>query len=137
VRAFDHNRQVRLLAELVRELALRGVSAALSDARPAVFLRTGLVIPWLSVTVDNAGEFFEWRNGYNRHSVKDPAGAAAALLAYINARTTNRSHDLRPVPGAGAPDSGSGVLVRCPYAVLVGAGPVPDRMASGRGDRSG
>lgn len=88
MRAFDHNRQVRLLAELVRELALRGVSAALSDARPAVFLRTGLVIPWLSVTVDNANEFFEWRNGYNRHSVKDPAGAAAALLAYINARTT-------------------------------------------------
>lgn len=89
MRGFDHNRQVRLLAALVRELALRGVCAALSDARPAVYLRTGLtVIPALSVTVDSTGEFFEWRNGYNRHSVKDPAGAAAALLAYINARTT-------------------------------------------------
>jgi hypothetical protein len=84
---FDHKGQVRSLAELVRELALRGVSAALSDARPAVYIRTGLVNPSLCITVDNAGEFFEWRNGYNRHTVKDPAGAAAALVAYINVRS--------------------------------------------------
>jgi hypothetical protein len=73
------------LAVLCRELAALGLSLGLSDARPAVVIRTRGVPP-LWVTVDASGEFFEWSEPAKRHAVEDPAGAAARLCEHVKAQ---------------------------------------------------
>jgi hypothetical protein len=50
---------LRLVSGLCRELAKLGLNVGMSDARPAVVIRIGLVNRPLWITVDASGEFFE------------------------------------------------------------------------------
>jgi hypothetical protein len=66
--------ELMLIVALCREAAKLGLNVGISDARPAVVIRTAANPP-MWITVDDSGEFFEWNQG--RHPVTDPAGAAA------------------------------------------------------------
>ena len=84
---FGRDRELSVLAELCRELARFGLSVGLSDARPAVSVRTDLVNPRLWISVSAADEAFVWRrDDEDRHAVDDPAGAAAHIAEYVKAR---------------------------------------------------
>lgn len=69
------NDLTRIVA-LCREAARLGLDVGMSDARPAVVIRTAAKPP-LWIAVDHTGEFFEWHQ--DRHPVTDPAGAAALI----------------------------------------------------------
>jgi hypothetical protein len=60
-----------------------GVGVGLSDARPAVVIRTGPANPALFITVDASGEFFQWCEAEERHPVADLVGAAARVVEYV------------------------------------------------------
>lgn len=79
----DRDPKLVLISELCRELAKLGQSVGLSDARPALMVRTGTNAP-LWITVDECAEFFEYAD--ERHPVTDPAGAAAQLVKHIRMR---------------------------------------------------
>ena len=64
------------IVALCREAAKLGLNVGISDARPAVVIRTRTKPP-LWITVSDSGEFFEWHQ--ERHPVTDPAGAAALI----------------------------------------------------------
>jgi hypothetical protein len=66
---------MRIVA-LCREAAKLGLNVGMSDARPAMVIRTAARPP-LWITVGDSGEFFEWHQ--HRHPVTDPAGAAALI----------------------------------------------------------
>ena len=71
--------ELGLIAALCRESAKLGLNVGMSDARPAAVIRTEARPPtWITVGV--SGEFFEWQGADIRHSVSDPAGAAALIL---------------------------------------------------------
>jgi hypothetical protein len=74
-----------LISELCRELAKFGLNVGLSDAQPAVVVRTG-VKPPLWITVDVSGEFFEWHEAQCRHPVTDISGTAALISEYVKAQ---------------------------------------------------
>jgi hypothetical protein len=82
---FDRDEEYQAVALLCRELAKLGLNIGLSDARPAVVI-------WVKgtssvyVTLDVAGEFFEWGKPEARHPVGDPVGAAAQLAQDVKAR---------------------------------------------------
>jgi hypothetical protein len=76
--------ELRLITELCRESAKRGLSVSMSDARPAAVIRTATAPPWW-ITVDASGEYFEWRGAGFRHPVIDPAGAAASIARRVGA----------------------------------------------------
>jgi hypothetical protein len=67
--------ELRLIVELCREAARRGLNVGMSDARPAAVIRTGAA-PWW-VTVEDG--FYACPAEGFRHPVTDPSGAAAAL----------------------------------------------------------
>jgi hypothetical protein len=73
------------LTVLCRELAKLGLDLGLSDARPAVVIRTKGMPP-LWITVGASGEFFEWCESERQHAVADPAGAASQLFDYVKAQ---------------------------------------------------
>jgi hypothetical protein len=81
----DRNPELGLISELCRELVKLGLGVGLSDARPAVVIRTGPGNPVLLITVDASGEFFQWCDARERHPVTDPAGAAAHVAEYVRA----------------------------------------------------
>jgi hypothetical protein len=83
--AVSRDPELVLLTELCRELVKLGLGVGLSDARPAVVIRTGPGNPALLITVDGTGEFYEWCEGEERHPVNDPAGAAAHVVEYVQA----------------------------------------------------
>ncbi|GAB2813780.1 hypothetical protein GCM10027176_17830 [Actinoallomurus bryophytorum] len=68
------------IVTLCREAAKLGLNVGISDARPAVVIRTATEPP-LWITVDDAGEFYEWDQ--DRHPVTDPAGAAALVRSHL------------------------------------------------------
>jgi hypothetical protein len=71
--------ELGLIAALCRESAKLGLNVGMSDARPAAVIRTATTPPmWITVGVQ--GEFFEWQGAAIRHSIADPAGAAALIL---------------------------------------------------------
>jgi hypothetical protein len=70
---------MRIVA-LCREAAKLGLNVGISDARPAVVIRTAAKPP-LWITVSDSGEFFEWHQ--DRHPVTDPAGAAALVRKHL------------------------------------------------------
>lgn len=76
-----HGRQVRLLTDLVRELAGFGFRVTMSDAVPAVVIYSA--DRWRVLEVAVRGDYFEWRHGDDSHLVTDPAGAAAAMAAEV------------------------------------------------------
>jgi hypothetical protein len=80
----QHEREIRLLADLVRELVGFGFQVGMSDAGPAAFIRsaTGRLVVVIAVT----GDYFEWKSGNDSHLVTDPAGAAAAIAAHVWSR---------------------------------------------------
>ncbi|GAB3959615.1 hypothetical protein GCM10029978_007030 [Actinoallomurus acanthiterrae] len=77
----QHEREIRLLTDLVRELVGFGFQVGMSDAGPAVFIRsaTGRLVVVIAVS----GDYFEWKSGDDSHLVTDPAGAAAAIAAHV------------------------------------------------------
>jgi hypothetical protein len=77
----SHGRAVRLLTDLVRELANFGLQVTMSDAVPAVVVYSVDRRRVLEVAV--RGDYFEWRHGDDSHLVTDPAGAAAAMAAEV------------------------------------------------------
>jgi hypothetical protein len=81
-RTVNRDPELILISELCRELAKLRLNVGLSDARPAVVIRTG-VKPPLWITVDASGEFFEWYEAETRHPVSDPAGAAALIREHV------------------------------------------------------
>jgi hypothetical protein len=82
--AMCRNPELVLIIELCRELAELGISFGLSDAQPAVEVRTGPHPFW--VTVDASGEFFEWCEASSQHRAADPAGAAAVIAEQVSAQ---------------------------------------------------
>jgi hypothetical protein len=93
-RVVNRDPGLRLISGLCRELAKLGLNVGMSDARPAVVIRTGLINPPLWITVDASGEFFEWRDADEQHPVTDLAGAAARIAEHI------RNRDLGPTGGS-------------------------------------
>jgi hypothetical protein len=86
VNAPQSERNLGLLVELCRELAKLGVKVGLSDARPALSVRGGLVDRRTWIEVDPSGESFVWRRDDRAcHSVDDPAGAARKIAEYLEA----------------------------------------------------
>lgn len=83
--ALHQDRKLELLTGLCRELSKLGLNVGLSDARPAVVVRTSDA-PGLWITVDDSGEFFEWAEAGHRHPATDPAGAAALIFEYVKAQ---------------------------------------------------
>ena len=83
--ALHHDRELELIAELCRPLAKIGLNVGMSDARPAVVVRTRNE-PSLWITVDPSGEFFEWNEAQQRHPVADPSGAAALVSEQLKVR---------------------------------------------------
>lgn len=79
-----HQRRLELVTELCRALSKYSVNIGLSDARPAVSVRSGLVNPKLWISVSACGQYFVWRR-YDemQHPVEDPTGAAAQIAAYL------------------------------------------------------
>lgn len=76
------NPELILISELCRELAKLGLNVGLSDARPAVAVRTSQAAPmWISL--NDAGEFFEWSEGKNQYPATDPVGAAAVISEHV------------------------------------------------------
>ncbi|GAA4628683.1 hypothetical protein GCM10023196_046070 [Actinoallomurus vinaceus] len=81
------NRNLGILVELCRELIKLGVNVGLSDARPALSVRGDLISKKVWIEIDQSGESFVWRrNDQARHSVGDPAGAAAKIAEYVKGR---------------------------------------------------
>ena len=80
----DHGRELRLLADLCRELAKLDVKFTLSDARPAVRVRVGGNWAGLSVLMDSEADLFTWSDEQT-HTISDRAGAAAAIATYVKA----------------------------------------------------
>lgn len=70
---------------LCRELAALGLNVGMSDARPAISVRTERASPRVWVSVDASGRFFEWQEAESRHPVDDPVGAAALLAEHAKA----------------------------------------------------
>ena len=79
--ALSRDPELILITELCRQLAELGISIGLSDARPAVEVRTGPHPFW--VTVDESGEFFEWSEAKRQHPATDPAEAAALIAEQV------------------------------------------------------
>ncbi|MEV5707451.1 hypothetical protein [Actinoallomurus sp. NPDC052274] len=87
----EANREQALetLIELCRHLAALGLKPGLSDARPAVSLRSDLTQQKIWVEVDVSRGSFVWRRDeYEDHPADDPAGAAAQLAEYLKRRDT-------------------------------------------------
>jgi hypothetical protein len=80
------------LVELCRELATLGLNVGLSDARPAVSVRTSLTSPKLWVSVSASGGSFVWRrDDDDHHASDDPPGAAAHIAEYLKIRDAGAS----------------------------------------------
>lgn len=80
-------RELDALVELARELARHGVNFGMSDARPALSVRSSLTHPKVWVQVDASHGSFVWRrDDHERHAINDPAGAAVRLVEYLKNR---------------------------------------------------
>lgn len=75
--------EVARLVELGRELSVRRVNVALSDAFPALLVNTSFPGVRLHVYVSCSGGSFTWQRAENRHPVDDPSGAAERIAAYV------------------------------------------------------
>jgi hypothetical protein len=74
--------KLELITELCRDLAKLGLSVGMSDATPAVMIRTNQK-PTLWVTVNDSAEFFQWGEPESQHPVSDPVGAAALISGHV------------------------------------------------------
>jgi hypothetical protein len=84
---FSRERELGVLMELCRELVRLGVPVGMSDARPAVSVPGGLADRRIWIEVDASRNSFVWRgDDHERHTVEDPAGAAARLAEYVKIR---------------------------------------------------
>jgi hypothetical protein len=80
-------RDLEALSLLCRELARLGMTFGISDARPAVWVRSSLTDSKVWISVNPSGQLFTWRrDDVDRHPVEDPAGAAAQLFEYLKIR---------------------------------------------------
>ncbi|GAA0349462.1 hypothetical protein NE235_36405 [Actinoallomurus spadix] len=84
---YNRKQELETLVELCRELVRLGVKPGLSDARPALSVRTELSHRKVWVEVDALRGAFVWRrDDHERHPLDDPAGAAARLAEYMKRR---------------------------------------------------
>ncbi|MCO5996040.1 hypothetical protein [Actinoallomurus rhizosphaericola] len=81
----SHAEKVDRLVDLCRELVKRGIRVEMSDARPAVSARSSPTTPRTAVEVVN-GAFVWRRDGYDRHTAEDVAGAADQIADYLRTR---------------------------------------------------
>lgn len=107
----DRERELRLLADLCRELVKLGIAATLSDARPAVRVRVGGNWAGLSVLMDSDADMFTWGEDQT-HAISDRAGAAVAIAAYVKQLeaaevTTSSSEASALEPGSEGSDAGT------------------------------
>ena len=79
----EQDRELGLIGDLCRELAKLGLSVSMSDARPAVVIRTSARPIW--ITVDSSGTHFEWTE---THPVVDLAGAAAYFAEQLKSQAS-------------------------------------------------
>jgi hypothetical protein len=83
------DRKIGALVGLCRELAQLGVKVGLSDARPALSVRGGLVERKTWIEIDSSGRSFVWRRDEQAsHPTDDPAGAARLIADYLKGRDT-------------------------------------------------
>ncbi|MCO6010040.1 hypothetical protein NE236_34225 [Actinoallomurus purpureus] len=84
-RTWNHAQKVARLTELCRELVKHGIRVEMSDARPALSVRSSLTTPRVSIQmIDGA---FVWRcDDTDRHEADDVSGAAHRIAAYLKAR---------------------------------------------------
>lgn len=80
----SYDAELKLLSSLLVELVRLKVGVGISDARPAVMIRTPEHRVW-TITVDPAGEFYCW-DPVGRFDARDPAGAAAHLAELVRVR---------------------------------------------------
>lgn len=86
---FNREQELETLVELCRHLVRLGVKPGLSDARPAVSLRSNLSQQKIWVEINASHRSFVWRrDDYQHHAVDDPAGAAERLAEYLKGRDT-------------------------------------------------
>jgi hypothetical protein len=98
--ALHQDRKLDLITGLCRELSKLGLNVGLSDARPAVVVRTSDA-PELWITVDDSAEFFEWAEPESRHRVTDTPGAAEIISEYAAALISESVKARRSGPGEG------------------------------------
>ncbi|MCO6010300.1 hypothetical protein NE236_35580 [Actinoallomurus purpureus] len=96
----QHEREIRLLTDLVRELVGFGLQVGMSDAGPAAFIRSAA--GRLVVVIAVSGDYFEWKSGNDSHLVTDPAGAAAAIAAHVWTKAGEARAARRPGNPGGA-----------------------------------
>ncbi|GII79660.1 hypothetical protein Sru01_46420 [Sphaerisporangium rufum] len=71
------------LVQLRNELTRLGVAAGLRDNMSALMVRPSRGMP-IWVFVGYGGQYFSWQSAEKRHPVSDVAGAARALVEYID-----------------------------------------------------
>ena len=81
--AIRHEDELRLLGELCRELVGLGLSVGFRDALPGLSVTTGIPGVPLYVFVSESGTDFDWNNAAMRHPVRDTAGAARRIAAFV------------------------------------------------------
>ncbi|MCO5967450.1 hypothetical protein [Actinoallomurus soli] len=88
MREVGHEQQLAALVQLCQELIRLGVTnVGMSDARPAVSMRTALADRRIRIEVDTSQRTYVWlREHHERHTMDDPVGAAARLADYLKLR---------------------------------------------------
>lgn len=81
--AIRYDEELRLLAELCRELADLGLTVGLRDALPGLTVSTDIPGVPLYVFVSETGTHFDWDNAAMRHPVGDIPGAARRIAAFL------------------------------------------------------
>ncbi|MCW2919385.1 MAG: hypothetical protein JWN52_7453 [Actinomycetia bacterium] len=84
----DMSPELRLLGELCRELAQRGMGVQMRDALPGLTVRTTTPGVYVWVFVSVSGRHFIWRRADSRHSVDDVAGAAQEIVCFVGEQNT-------------------------------------------------
>lgn len=88
--AIRYDEELRLLAELCRELVGLGLAVGLRDALPGLTVTTDIPGVPLYVFVSETGTHFDWNNAAMRHPVDDPVGAARRIAVFLRCDRVTR-----------------------------------------------
>ncbi|GLY78659.1 hypothetical protein [Actinoallomurus iriomotensis] len=86
--AMRYDEELRLLGELHDELAGLGLNVGFREALPGLTVTTDVPGVPLYVFVSESGTDFDWHNAAMRHPVRDPAGAARRIAAFLREHRT-------------------------------------------------
>lgn len=84
----DMSPELRLLGELCKELAQRGMGVQMRDALPGLTVRTTTPGVYVWVFVSVSGRDFVWRRVDSRHSTNDVPGAAQEIARFVSEQNT-------------------------------------------------